>query len=104
LIEENKLLKARPSSTGKVEEHAKVVGVIDQGSITAYQHAVDELLLAARSDTPTNVLVAMKSIVITCKNITEDTENFEVFSPVRLNFRRVLIMIWMTKQLTLFPM
>lgn len=30
-----------------------------------------------RSDVPTSVLVAMKAIVIACKNITEDTENFE---------------------------
>lgn len=77
LIEENKVLKASSGANMASEESINAVGVIDQGSITAYQHAVDELLLAARSDTPTNVLVAMKSIVITCKNITEDTENFE---------------------------
>lgn len=76
LIVENKRLKE--SAGANWEEAGNSVGVIDQGSITAYQHAVDELLLAARSDTPTNVLVAMKSIVITRKNITEDTENFEV--------------------------
>ncbi|KAL3897860.1 MAG: hypothetical protein SGCHY_003132 [Lobulomycetales sp.] len=89
LMQENKRLRAESASnpTGPGESSAysdtggtptaSVVGVIDQASITAYQHAVDELLQAARSDTPTNVLVAMKSIVITCKNITEDTEYFE---------------------------
>ncbi|KAJ3015900.1 component of the polarisome [Thoreauomyces humboldtii] len=52
-------------------------GVIDRNRISAYQSAVDDLLRAARSDIPTSVLVAMKSIVIACKNITEDTEDFE---------------------------
>ena len=76
LSEENKRLKESSGSSGAAYDNS--TGVIDQGSITAYQHAVDELLVAARSDTPKSVLVAMKSIVITCKNITEDTENFEV--------------------------
>ncbi|TPX71731.1 hypothetical protein SpCBS45565_g00893 [Spizellomyces sp. 'palustris'] len=52
-------------------------GVIDRSRVTAYQSAVDDLLRAARSDVPTSVLVAMKAIVIACKNITEDTETFE---------------------------
>ncbi|KAJ3044724.1 component of the polarisome [Rhizophlyctis rosea] len=52
-------------------------GIIDRSRVTAYQNAVGELLQAARSDTPTSVLVAMKGIVIACKNITEDTEAFE---------------------------
>ncbi|KAJ3043364.1 component of the polarisome, partial [Rhizophlyctis rosea] len=52
-------------------------GIIDRARVTAYQNAVGELLQAARSDTPTSVLVAMKGIVIACKNITEDTEAFE---------------------------
>ncbi|KAJ3094223.1 component of the polarisome [Phlyctochytrium planicorne] len=51
--------------------------IISKDRITAYQHAVGELLRAARSDTPTSVLVAMKAIVIACKNITEDTEAHE---------------------------
>ncbi|KAJ3190530.1 component of the polarisome [Irineochytrium annulatum] len=51
--------------------------IIDTGRINAYELAVGDLLKAAKSDTPTSVLVAMKSIVIACKNITEDTEAFE---------------------------
>ncbi|KAI8822407.1 uncharacterized protein EV422DRAFT_523906 [Fimicolochytrium jonesii] len=52
-------------------------GVIDRSRVSAYQNAVDDLLRAARSDVSTSVLVAMKSIVIACKNITEDAETFE---------------------------
>ncbi|RKO85421.1 hypothetical protein BDK51DRAFT_48026, partial [Blyttiomyces helicus] len=52
-------------------------GIVHRGRVTAYQNAVDDLLRAARSDQPTSVLVAMKAIVIACKNITEDTESFE---------------------------
>ncbi|KAJ3290305.1 component of the polarisome [Borealophlyctis nickersoniae] len=59
------------------EEVGDDEGIIDRSRVAAYQNAVEELLQAARSDTPTSVLVAMKAIVIACKNITEDTENYE---------------------------
>ncbi|KAJ3098420.1 component of the polarisome [Phlyctochytrium planicorne] len=52
-------------------------GVIDRERVSAYQGAVDDLLRAAR-EAPSNVLVAMKAIVIACKNITEDTESYEI--------------------------
>ncbi|KAJ3115385.1 component of the polarisome [Nowakowskiella sp. JEL0407] len=52
-------------------------GVIARSRVTAYQSAVEDLLRAARSEYPTSVLVATKSIVIACKNITEDTERYE---------------------------
>ncbi|KAJ3413524.1 component of the polarisome [Chytridiales sp. JEL 0842] len=52
-------------------------GIIDRSRVLAYQDAVDDLLRSARSETPTSVLVAMKAIVIACKNITEDTEAYE---------------------------
>ncbi|KAJ3029765.1 UNVERIFIED_CONTAM: component of the polarisome [Siphonaria sp. JEL0065] len=52
-------------------------GVLDKLRLQAYYDAVDNLLQASRSKTPTSVLVAMKSIVIACKNITEDAELFE---------------------------
>lgn len=52
-------------------------GIIDRSRVSAYQAAVDDLMRATRSDAPTNILVAMKAIVIACKNITEDTEAFE---------------------------
>lgn len=70
LVEENKRLR--------MADRYDDIGVIDQNTVASYQQAVDELLRSARSDTPTSVLVAMKAIVIACKNITEDTENFEV--------------------------
>ncbi|KAJ3219198.1 component of the polarisome [Dinochytrium kinnereticum] len=54
-------------------------GVIDRDRVSAYQSAVDDLLRAAR-EAPSSVLVAMKAIVIACKNITEDTEAYEVNS------------------------
>jgi hypothetical protein len=38
-----------------------------------------------RSDTPTSVLMAMKQIVISCKNITEDIEIFETSAQNNLN-------------------
>jgi len=42
-----------------------------------YKEAVNELLAASKSDNPADVLVAMKSIVITCKNITEESDEYE---------------------------
>ncbi|CAG8571685.1 17_t:CDS:10 [Ambispora gerdemannii] len=52
-------------------------GGIDETRIISYQAAIDDLLRAGRSDAPTNVLLAMKSIVIACKSITEDVEAYE---------------------------
>ncbi|KAJ3044235.1 component of the polarisome [Rhizophlyctis rosea] len=42
--------------------------------LISYRSAVDNLTSAARGDVPTAVLVAMKSIVIVCKGVTEDVE------------------------------
>jgi len=58
-------------------------GVINEDRINAYEDAVNNLLDAKESEKPTNVLVAMKAIVISCKTITEDIENFENGSNVR---------------------
>ncbi|KAI9345317.1 hypothetical protein BDR26DRAFT_856730 [Obelidium mucronatum] len=52
-------------------------GILDKMRLQAYYDAVDKLLQASRSNTPTSVLVAMKAIVISCKNITEDAELYE---------------------------
>ncbi|KAL1917271.1 uncharacterized protein VTP21DRAFT_4927 [Calcarisporiella thermophila] len=52
-------------------------GVVDYARVIAYQLAVDELLCAGRTHTPTNVLLAMKSIVTACKAITEEVEAYE---------------------------
>ncbi|KAJ3330386.1 component of the polarisome [Blyttiomyces sp. JEL0837] len=67
----------RGAPPGKPNLSLEDNGIIDRARVTAYQTAVDDLLAATRSDSPTNILVAMKSIVIACKNITEDTEAFE---------------------------
>jgi hypothetical protein len=72
-VSENKM--ARESHVEPEEAPASTS--IDEGHIAAYQSAVDELLKASKSDQHTSVLVAMKSIVLTCKNITEDAEQFE---------------------------
>ncbi|TPX72919.1 hypothetical protein SpCBS45565_g00392 [Spizellomyces sp. 'palustris'] len=45
--------------------------------ILAYQDAAERLVIAARGNTPTNVLVAMKSVIISIKGITEDAERLE---------------------------
>ncbi|CAG8642255.1 16371_t:CDS:2, partial [Dentiscutata heterogama] len=52
-------------------------GAIDESKIVAYQVAIDDLLRAGRSDVSSNVLVAMKSIVIACKGITEEVDAYE---------------------------
>ncbi|CAJ0755182.1 22706_t:CDS:2, partial [Entrophospora sp. SA101] len=52
-------------------------GVIDESKIASYQAAIDNLLRAGRSEDPANVLLAMKSIVISCKDITEEVELYE---------------------------
>ncbi|KNC98726.1 uncharacterized protein SPPG_06404 [Spizellomyces punctatus DAOM BR117] len=45
--------------------------------ILAYQDAAERLVIAARGSTPTNVLIAMKSVIISIKGITEDAERLE---------------------------
>ncbi|CAG8693285.1 5531_t:CDS:10, partial [Dentiscutata erythropus] len=52
-------------------------GAIDESKIVAYQVAIDDLLRAGRSEVSSNVLVAMKSIVIACKGITEEVDAYE---------------------------
>ncbi|CAG8485028.1 4490_t:CDS:10 [Diversispora eburnea] len=52
-------------------------GAIDESKIIAYQISIDDLLRAGRSDVPANVLMAMKSIVIACKSITEEVDQYE---------------------------
>uniref|UniRef100_A0A1D1XK04 Uncharacterized protein C3G9.05 n=1 Tax=Anthurium amnicola TaxID=1678845 RepID=A0A1D1XK04_9ARAE len=52
-------------------------GAIEESKIVSYQVAIDDLLRSGRSDEPTNVLMAMKSIVIACKGITAEVDNYE---------------------------
>ncbi|KAJ1569780.1 component of the polarisome [Nowakowskiella sp. JEL0078] len=59
----------------KIEfENERIIG---PSRMNSYNNAVEDLLRAARSDAPTSVLVAMKAIVLSCKEITESTERFE---------------------------
>ncbi|CAG8677002.1 13323_t:CDS:2, partial [Acaulospora colombiana] len=52
-------------------------GAINESKIVSYQVAIDDLLRAGRSDVSADVLIAMKSIVIACKGITEDVDAHE---------------------------
>ncbi|KAI8089158.1 uncharacterized protein BX664DRAFT_262560 [Halteromyces radiatus] len=52
-------------------------GAISYDSVISYQAAIEDLLKRARSKNPSDVLTCMKTIVMTCKSITEDVENFE---------------------------
>ncbi|KAJ1915749.1 component of the polarisome [Tieghemiomyces parasiticus] len=52
-------------------------GGIDRARMSAFQQAIDELVRAGRSNQPTDVLVAMKSVVLACRAISEDTEQYE---------------------------
>eukprot|EP00842_Homolaphlyctis_polyrhiza_P004569 jgi/Hompol1/5112/HPOL_004157-RA len=52
-------------------------GIVTMESIEAYTEAVSNLLAALRSETPTNILVGMKGIIIACRGITKDSEAYE---------------------------
>ncbi|KAF9193340.1 component of the polarisome [Haplosporangium sp. Z 767] len=51
--------------------------VIHQDSLNSFRNAVDDLLSAGRSDSSSSVLLGMKSVVIACKLVTEDVEDYE---------------------------
>ncbi|KAF9402435.1 component of the polarisome, partial [Podila epigama] len=51
--------------------------VIHQESLDNFRNAVDDLLSAGRSDSSSSVLVGMKSVVIACKVVKEDVEDYE---------------------------
>ncbi|ORY37675.1 hypothetical protein BCR33DRAFT_721394 [Rhizoclosmatium globosum] len=86
--------KNRANGIGGVNPEALAAihasGVLDKSRLQAYYDAVDTLLQASRSKTPTSVLVAMKAIVISCKNITEDAELYESNNPLADNMRDAL--------------
>ncbi|GAN05354.1 cell polarity protein [Mucor ambiguus] len=52
-------------------------GVIPQDHILTYQAYVNDLLTAARSNDPAQVIQVMKNIVTVCRSITEEIENQE---------------------------
>ncbi|KAK3846769.1 MAG: hypothetical protein J3R72DRAFT_433535 [Linnemannia gamsii] len=51
--------------------------VVHQSSLATFRNAVDDLLSAGRSDSSSSVLLGMKSVVIACKTVTEDIEDYE---------------------------
>jgi len=59
------------------QETQPVRDCINPERFNHYKEAVNELLEASKSENPADVLVAMKSIVITCKNITEESDEYE---------------------------
>ncbi|KAG9063797.1 component of the polarisome [Linnemannia hyalina] len=51
--------------------------IVHQDSLATFRNAVDDLLSAGRSDSSSSVLLGMKSVVIACKTVTEDVEDYE---------------------------
>ncbi|KAF9994871.1 component of the polarisome [Entomortierella chlamydospora] len=51
--------------------------VVHKESLDSFRNAVDDLLAAGRSDSSSSVLMSMKSVVIACKAVTEDVEDYE---------------------------
>lgn len=60
-------------------------GVISDVNVTAFQTSIDELLSAARSTTPSNALIAMKSVVLATTLVTDDIAKFEQSSSNQLS-------------------
>ncbi|KAI8636468.1 hypothetical protein BD408DRAFT_426099 [Parasitella parasitica] len=53
-------------------------GAIDHQFIIDYQSAIDELMKTSRSSKPPDVLLSMRTIVMACKAITTEVEDYEV--------------------------
>ena len=52
-------------------------GAIADVNLTAFQSSIDELLAAARSKTPSNVLLSMKTVVLATTLVTDDVAKHE---------------------------
>ncbi len=52
-------------------------GAIADVNLTAFQSSIDELLAAARSKTPGNVLLSMKTVVLSTTLVTDDVSKYE---------------------------
>ncbi|KAI8377282.1 hypothetical protein BD560DRAFT_367030 [Blakeslea trispora] len=52
-------------------------GIVNQDHVLTYQNCVEELLTAARSTDPSQVIQVMKNIVTVCRHITEEIEEKE---------------------------
>ncbi|KAL9544193.1 hypothetical protein MBANPS3_007742 [Mucor bainieri] len=53
-------------------------GAIGHQFIIDYQSAIEELLKTSRSSKPSDVLMSMRTIVMACKSITTEVEEYEV--------------------------
>jgi hypothetical protein len=53
-------------------------GIIADVSLTAFQSSIDQLVAAARSKAPSNVLLAMKTVVLATTLITDDVSKYEL--------------------------
>ncbi|CAO3698240.1 unnamed protein product [Rhizopus stolonifer] len=53
-------------------------GAIGHPYIIEYQRAIDDLMIASRSIKPSDVLNTVRSIVMACKSITTEVEEYEV--------------------------
>ncbi|CAO3664699.1 unnamed protein product [Rhizopus stolonifer] len=53
-------------------------GAIGHQFIIEYQTAIDELMRTSRSAKPSDVLATMRSIVMSCKSITTEVEEYEI--------------------------
>ncbi|KAG0370049.1 hypothetical protein BC939DRAFT_439854 [Gamsiella multidivaricata] len=54
---------------------------VHKDSLDSFRNAVDDLLSAGRSETSASLLLGMKSVVIACKAVTEDVEDYEHEEP-----------------------
>lgn len=52
-------------------------GAIADINLTAFQSSIDDLLSAARSKTPSSVLMAMKTVILAATLVTDDVSKFE---------------------------
>ena len=57
--------------------HLAENGAIADTNLTSFQSSIDELLASSRSSTPSNVLVSMKSVVLSTTLITDDVAKYE---------------------------
>lgn len=60
-------------------------GAIADVNLTAFQSSIDELLAAARSKTPSSVLLAMKTVVLATTLVTDDVAKYEQHSGSELS-------------------
>ncbi|WFD24728.1 component of the polarisome [Malassezia equina] len=58
-------------------KHLSDRGAMADTNVQAFQSSIDELLAAARSSTPSNVLIAMKTVVLSTTLLTDDVAKFE---------------------------